>query len=288
VTKTTYSPEERAARLEAAKAELTTAVEAVATSEQWQAFLAFAGKLHSYSANNRFWLFQQAMTRGWDDLGYVAGFRTWLSLGRYVRKGERGLKVLAPCRYKVTDKETGEESWALRGFTVETVFVARQTDGEGEIPELIRPALLAGAGPDGAWDALAEVVNHKGFKIERASLFPANGQTSFAAKVVTVADRLDEAAAVKTLAHELAHVMLHQPGQVDYHANRPRCEAEAESTAYLVCSQLGLASDGYSFPYVATWAAGDMHVVTAAADKALKCASEILDVLGGQGTAVAA
>ena len=131
---TTYSPEERRARLEGAKSQLTEAVEAIATSEQWQAFLSFAAKLQSYSAGNRFWLYQQAMLRGWDDLGHVAGFRTWLSLGRHVRRGEHGLKVLAPCRYKVADAETGEERWAVRGFMVETVFAARQTDGEGEMP----------------------------------------------------------------------------------------------------------------------------------------------------------
>jgi antirestriction protein ArdC len=228
------------------------------------------------------------MGRGWDDLGHVAGFRTWLALGRYVRKGEHGLKVLAPCRYKVTDAETNEESWTLRGFTVDYVFAARQTDGEGEVPEPIRPALLAGAGPEGAWAALAEMVNAQGFRIERAGLFPANGQTSFATRVVTVADRLDEAAAVKTLAHELAHVMLHEPGQVDYHANRARCECEAESVAFLVCAELGLGSGCYSFPYLTTWAGGDMGVVTAAAEKALKCAEEIVAALGSRRTAVAA
>jgi hypothetical protein len=283
-----YSPEERRARLEAARAELTTAVEAVATGEQWRAFLSFAAKLPHYSAGNRFWLFQQAMMRGWDDLGHVAGFRTWLSLGRYVRKGEHGLKVLGPCRYKVIDAETGEETWAVRGFCVETVFAARQTDGDGELPEPIRPSLLTGAGPQGswggladlgAWAALVELVKDRGFTVERGPLFPANGETSFTAKVVTVADRLDEAAAVKTLAHELAHVLLHQPGQIDYHANRERCECEAESTAFLVCSELGLASGAYSFPYVATWAGGDMGVVTAAADAALRCADQIVAAL---------
>ena len=119
----------------------------------------------------------------------------------------------------------------------------------------------------------------RGFTVRRADLHPANGETSFLTKIVTVAGRLDEAAAVKTLAHELAHILLHQPNQIDYHANRDRCECEAESTAYLVCSELGLATDTYSFPYVASWAKGDMKIVTAAADKVLACASEIIAAL---------
>ena len=143
-------------------------------------------------------------------------------------------------------------------------------------PEPVRPQLLAGVSPEGAWNALAELVKARGFRVERTQLFPANGQTGFMARVVTVADRLDDATAVKTLAHELAHILLHQPDRIDYHANRQRCEAEAESVAYLVCSELGLAADAYTFPYVATWAEGDIRVVTAAADKALACAEEIL------------
>jgi antirestriction protein ArdC len=275
----TYSADAPKARLQAAHAELTAAVEAIATSDDWRAFLDFARRLHSYSAQNKMWLFQQSMLRGWDDLGPVAGFRTWLSLGRHVRKGEVSLKVLAPCRVKVTDEETGQDNWSLRGFRVESVFASSQTDGDCEVPEPVRPQLLSGLGPSGAWTAVAELVVAQGFFVARAALHPANGMTSFATKVVTVADRLQGAAALKTLVHELAHTMLHRPTQVDYHGNRARCEIEAETVAYLLCSELGLASDSYSFPYVATWSGGDMRVVTASADKALACASEIVAAL---------
>ena len=157
----THTPDERKARMDAAHAELTAAVEAISSSDDWRAFLDFARKLHSYSAQNRMWLFQQAMMRGWDDLGHVAGFRTWLTLGRYVRKGEHGLAVLAPVRMKLT-ADDGSESWAVRGFKVEHVFAACQTDGDGEIPEPIRPTLLTGEGPRGAWDALAQLVEARG------------------------------------------------------------------------------------------------------------------------------
>ena len=196
--------------------------------------------------------------------------------------------MLAPAKYKVTDEETGEVSWKLRGFTIDTVFAACQTDGDGEIPEPVRPTLLNGAGPVGAWDALAELVNTKGFKVVRSPLFPANGETSFGTHKVTVADRLEDAAAVKTLAHELGHVLMHSDTTLDYHGNRGRCEVEAESVAYLVCRELGLETDAYSFAYVATWAAGEIRTVTEAADKALGCAREILEQLQGAPERVAA
>jgi antirestriction protein ArdC len=279
MARVTYSPEERKARLESAHAELTAAIEAISSSDDWRAFLEFSRQLPTYSARNRMWLFQQAMERGWDDLGHVAGFRTWLALGRHVRKGEHGLKVLAPAKYKVRDEDTGEETWRLRGFTVDTVFAACQTDGDGDIPEPMRPVLLSGDGPEGAWDALGQLVEARAFSIERAPLFPANGVTSMDTRTVTVADRLEGAAAVKTLCHEAAHVILHSDPLCDYYANRGRCEVEAESVAYLVCRELGLETDAYSFPYVATWAGGEVKVVADAADRALASAREVLETL---------
>jgi len=131
-------------------------------------------------------------------------------------------------------------------------------------------------------------VARHGFMVKRADLQPASGVTSLLTKVATVTDRLDEAAAVKALVHELAQVPLHEPNQIETHAKRERCEVEAESVAYLVCAELGLASHTYSFPYVVSWSAGDMKVVTATADKVLACAGEIVAALEQVGTLVAA
>jgi len=187
--------------------------------------------------------------------------------------------VLAPIRFKSTD-EDGNDHFGVRGFTVESVFAARQTEGEGEVPERIRPQLLTGEGPAGAWLALSALVVAEGFTVTLADdLGGANGITQFETHQVKVLSTLDEAQQVKTLAHELAHVLLHAPEAIDYGANRGRCEAEAESTAFLVCSELGIVSDAYSFAYVASWSKGDSKIVTAAADKAVKCANKIVEAL---------
>lgn len=281
-----YTPEQRKERMEAATAAMTEAIEALGTGEEWQAYLRFASKLHKYSARNRMWLYAQALYRGWDELGYVASYRTWQKLGRQVRKGEESLKVLAPMKFKVEDKETGEDRTILRGFGIESVFAASQTDGEGVIPENpTRPQLLTGEAPEGAFEALKEIAISKGFTVEFGSSLPANGYTSWAELKVVIGEHLEPAAATKTMAHELAHVLLHGPGQVDYHDNRPRCEVEAESTAYLVCGELGLASDAYSFPYVGHWANGDVEVVKAVAQKAQDTAKAILDAVLGDSEA---
>jgi hypothetical protein len=57
-------------------------------------------------------------------------------------------------------------------------------------------------------------------------------------------------------------------------------EVEAESAAYLVCEACGVASDGYSFPYVAVWAGGDSGLVRSTAERVITTAREILDGLG--------
>ena len=274
----TYSPEQRKERLDEASVRLTQAVESITTGDDWQRYLAFAAELHAYSARNVFMLLAQAEARGWDSLGHVAGFKTWQGFGRHVRKGETSLKVLAPCRYKVRDDD-GSERWIVRGFTIASVFAARQTDGEGSIPEPVRPELLTGDGPVGAWSALVSLVEAQGFSVTLGELAPANGTTDMVARAVTVADRLDPAAQVKTLAHELGHVLMHNGPLCDYLANRGRCEVEAESVAYLVCDAFDLATDCYSFAYVASWARGDMQVVIEAADKVRKCATTILESL---------
>ena len=116
---------------------------------------------------------------------------------------------------------------------------------------------------------------------------PANGTTDRTARCVTIADRLDEAGAVKTLAHELAHVLLHSGPTFDYSANRGRCECEAESVAYMVCDALGVASEAYSFGYVAHWSGGDTKVVEKAGERAMACAREILAGLSEQAPEVA-
>lgn len=278
--KTTYTPEQRKQRLDDASERLSQAVTAITNGDDWQRYLAFAAQLHNYSARNVFMLMDQAEARGWDSLGHVAGFKTWLGLGRCVRKGETSLKVLAPCRYKVRDEETGQDVWIVRGFTVASVFAARQTEGEGSIPEQVRPELLTGDSPSGVWDVLRKLVEAQGFTVERGPLGEsANGTTDMLAKVVTVGDHLSGAASVKTLAHELGHVLMHNGPFCEYLANRGRCEVEAESVAYLICDAFGLATDSYSFAYVANWARGEVAVVIEAADKVRKCASAILGSL---------
>ena len=95
---------------------------------------------------------------------------------------------------------------------------------------------------------LAAHIADAGFTLERGGCGGANGYTNHTTRTVRVRDDVDDNQAVKTLAHELGHVLLHD--NTDRASDdRPRMEIEAESVAYLVCHQLGIVSDDYSFAY---------------------------------------
>ena len=83
-----------------------------------------------------------------------------------------------------------------------------------------------------------------------------NGDCTHSEHRIRVETRNTPAQRVKTLAHEIAHALLHE--QFD---SRALAELEAESTAYVVCQSLGLDSSDYSFGYVATWAGGGEQAI---------------------------
>jgi antirestriction protein ArdC len=233
-----------------------------------------AARFHHYSPNNVMLIMLQR-----PDATRVAGYRTWQSLGRQVRRGEHGIAILAPCKYKVrlTDADgvdNGEEGWRLGGFTVEHVFDVSQTDGE-PIAD-VRPDLLKGHAPEGLWDGLAQQVKAAGFTLERGDCGGANGRTDYTVHTVRVRDDVDDAQAVKTLAHELGHVMLHEGSLF---LCRGVLEVEAESVAYIVSAACGLPTDGYSLPYVALWAGGDVKKVQDTATRVMTAARAVLAAL---------
>ncbi len=261
--------------------QLAQAVEALASGEDWRAMLATAARFHTYSPNNVLLILRQfpRATR-------VAGYRAWQGFGRQVRKGERGIAVLAPCTYKAKpdadDQREGDEGRrVLRGFRVVHVFDVSQTDGE-PLPVLAAP-LLEGDAPAALWDALAAQIQAAGFSIERGDCGGANGRTDFVGRIVRVRADVEAAQASKTLAHELAHVLLDH-GTVSC---RGRAEVEAESVAFLVCAGAGMETNSYSFPYVTMWAGGDGEAVRATAARVITTARAIL-ADAGLGTEVEA
>ncbi len=140
--------------------------------------------------------------------------------------------------------------------------------------------MLTGDAPSALWQALAAQVAAHGYTLTREDCGQANGLTDPAARTVRVRPDVDDAHAVKTLAHELAHIECgHTTDGYDYRGCRGRAEAEAESVAYIVTAWAGLDSGAYTVPYVAAWSAGDTDVVRAAAATVTAAARRILDHL---------
>jgi len=277
--------------------QIADGVAALVDSEAWRAMLDTAARFHNYSLGNLLLIALQAPTAS-----RVAGFRTWQSLGRQVRKGERGIAILAPCTYR-PKRGTGAQEGAnddtegaaaqgggaeetrpvrrqVRGFRRAFVFDIAQTDGE-PLPD-VAPALLTGEAPADLWDGLAAQVAGHGYRLERGECRGANGYTDPTSSTVRVRGDVDDAQAVKTLAHELAHIECgHVENLPTYATCRGRCEVEAESVAYVVTASAGMDASGYSFAYVAQWAGGDTSTVRQAAETVTKAARSILRQLDG-------
>jgi DNA primase len=262
----------QAKKLEDLHAQLTNQIAELASGADWKAWLSVAARFHSYSFGNTMLIFAQR-----PEATQVAGYRAWQTLGRQVEKGERGIQILAP----VTRRQQAGPDEAVAhiangsrpepdlthadavglgtrhvvGWRVAYVWDLTQTSGE-PLPEQPTPTLLSGQAPDGAWDALVAQAVTAGFVVQRGDCAGANGFTHFADRIVRVRADVDDAQALKTLAHELGHIRLHDPGREDNTTRDCRgiVEVEAESVAYLVCANAGISTENYTFPYIAGWA----------------------------------
>jgi antirestriction protein ArdC len=261
--------------LKQAHERLTQAVESIVTGDDWKRMLKVASNFHRYSFNNHLMIFLQR-----PDATVVAGFNRWKSLGRFVKKGEKGIAIFAPCKYKtkVEDDDGKEKSFQqIRGFRVVHVFDISQTEGD-DLPDLeaVRPKLLDADAPEGIWDALVSQANTAGFEVIRNRRGSENGYCDFSSKQIAVRPDVTPAQAVKTLIHELGHALLH--GE-ELPKSKEVAEVEVESVAYIVCDAIGLDSGDYSFAYVARWSDGFAELVKDTAERVIGCAKQILEGL---------
>lgn len=306
----------RDAKLESLQRELAGAVSAVVTGEDWKRALTFAAQFRSRSFNNTMLIYAQhhrAYTEGRvpdPTPTYVAGFRQWSSLGRHVRKGQSGYGILAPVTARFASfTPANQDSWRrlagaerprpgetvrsrMVGLRPAHVWDISQTDGD-PIPQLPRPTLPTGRAPEGLWDGLADQITAAGYGLRlvstAVSIGGANGLTDFLAREVTLRMDMDDAAQTKTLAHELGHVLLHEPNRdrtsaADAALHRGIAEVEAESVALMVSAAHGLDTSSYTVPYVSTWASSirdksPVEVVQSTAERVRSTAIGILDKL---------
>lgn len=242
--------------------------------DKFKAFLKTMSKFHNYSFANTMLIAMQK-----PDSTLVAGFRAWeTNFKRHVKKGEKGIKILAPSSYKkkveqeVIDPKTNKPMLDSNGnvlkeevqvvvpnFHVVTVFDVSSTEGE-PLPQI------------GVDELKGKVNDYKNMINAIVAISPvpvtyepidsgAKGYFSPSEQKIVVQENMSELQTVKTLLHEIAHSLLHDKDgarieEVDDGKKKTRNtkEIEAESIACTVSEYFGLDTSDYSFGYIAGWA----------------------------------
>lgn len=235
---------------------LEQGVKAVYGSDEYKNYLRFMGTFHNYSANNCILIYLQR-----PDATLVAGYQTWLKKhGRQVRKGEKGITILAPAPFKVKRRrwepdgtETVEEVQVM-SYRPTTVFDVSQTDG-ADVPshpcKVLEGDVVDFAGLLEKLKAVSPVA--VGFEMMDGAK---QGYFNSSENRIALKEGASERQTIKTLVHEISHALLHGDDGDEKKADRRTKEVQAESVAFTVCSYLGLDTSDYSFGYVAAWSEG--------------------------------
>jgi hypothetical protein len=230
---------------------------AAGRSDTLKAYLATMAKFHRYSFGNQLLIAVQR-----PDATQVAGFHTWRKLGRCVKKGEKGILIIAPCIRKVgeavsTDdagNETRKDIRRAAGFRGAIVFDLSQTDGA----EL--PAFATVKGDPSVYQTRIEsAIAESGIMFSRAGdLGGAHGVSS--GGTIQILDGLDAASAFSVSVHEYAHELMHKGERRKATSIKVR-ETEAEAVAFVVCSAIGLETGTAASDYLQLYN-GDLETLT--------------------------
>jgi len=214
-------------------------------SEALTSYLTAMSRFHNYSFGNVLEIARQmpSATR-------VAGFWTWKNLGRSVKAGQKGIRILAPIvgvrRKKDAEANkdiTKQNERVLLGFRNAYVFDISQTDGV----EL--PALNEVTGDPGEnIDRLKAFLKSKGIQLVYSEkIAPALGM-SYGGRIAILPGQ-SKAETFATLIHETAHELLHRSDRRTATTKTVR-ETEAEAVAFVVGKAVGLVNEEASASYI--------------------------------------
>ena len=219
-------------------------------SDELVKYLDFCSRFHKYSFGNCMLIALQFPTAT-----MVAGFNRWKELNRFVKKGEKGIGILAPLMVRSKKKDQavsqGEEpedreAPYIKGFKVVCVFDVSQTDG-AELPTL---SSVEGD-PGDKVERLEGIIRGKGIELNYATDLGGAFGLSHGNRISILAD-LPKAQTFSVLAHELAHELLHR-GDRRSETTKAMRETEAEAVAYVVCRSVGLPATKSSSDYIQLW-----------------------------------
>ena len=278
-------PETKERKIDEVLKTLKEGVDGIQQSENFRKFLITMAKFHDYSIGNLILIMIQK-----PNATRVAGFGTWKDLGRWIKKGEKGIAILAPCmppkgtkttppeESEIEEGETKEEGEreGIRPlyFKVVHVFDLSQTEGK-PLPEFEVPALTGEANEE-LFNEVMHLVKEEGVEV---SFAPRPDQDPdikgmYFAKTIWVRPEESRAQQLKTLIHETAHYYT----EGVFRIARTDAETIAESVAFTIGAHFGFDTGTRSFPYVALWAK-DKKVLEANLAAIRKVSAKIIDGL---------
>ena len=272
-------------KIKAALNRIEDSLQAINTDKDWLQFLCFQAQFYNYSFGNAMLIFSQN-----PNATYVKGYKAWNQLGRYVKKGSKGLAILAPCIRKVEvfkepenknlyhDEEAEKEiRKVVSGFRIAYVYDIADTDGD----DSMLPVLVTGLAGNGEqekeiYERLFGVIS-KGHCVQEVSGTASKGSFNLETKVISIREDLEYLQKIKTLLHEYAHLLdfeMHPEDDI----SRNRRELIAESVALIVSLRLGLDTSRYSMSYIKSWLK-DKEELKIIADSVQKIAYTIITEL---------
>jgi hypothetical protein len=219
-------------------------------------YLAAMARFHRYSFGNIMLIARQK-----PNATHIAGMRTWNSLGRFVRRGEKGILILAPMvtrRRKPAGDERILDSTTVDtqesdgkqprpcGFRAAYVFDITQTEGQA-----LASLTEVTGDPSGHRERLIEFVKGQGVELDYSdTVAPAKGLSHGGR--ITLLSGMQPADEFSTLVHEVAHELLHRGARRAVTTKQVR-ETEAEAIAFVVSKAVGLDTGTSAQDYIQLW-----------------------------------
>jgi N-terminal domain of anti-restriction factor ArdC len=240
-------------------------------SDALTAFLDAMVHFHNYSFGNVLLIARQKR-----DATHVAGMYAWNQLARRVKRGEKGIAILAPMIAAKRRNDVAAESEegkrpSLLGFRRVYVWDIMQTEG-APLPE---PGKVTGE--VGAYlDRLRDYIIAQGITLDYDErIAPAQGAAF--GTIIKVLPGQDKAEEFSTLVHELAHLALKHSERRTAITKTVR-ETEAEAVAFVIGKAVGLTTSTASADYIQLYH-GNAALLTESLEKVQQTAAVILAAL---------
>lgn len=234
-------------------------------SEELSEYLSVLSRFPKYSFGNLMLILSQN-----PNATRVMGYGAWKELGRQVKKGEKGIGIIAPMVYRQDDDvASAADDKVIRGFKVVHVFDVSQTEGEA-LPEFAKVT----GDPGDNIPAMEALIRTEGIQLDY-EVIPGGADGVSKKGQIIVRPDLTPAETLLVLVHEYAHSRLHQTDRRKDTTKTIR-ETEAEAVAHVVGQALGLKSLEQSADYIQLYS-GDVDVLTQSMDQVQKTAAHILE-----------